>query len=198
MDHPPPPLPTDEDLARSHLRGDPDAFERLVERYATPIYRHAYRLSGLHEDAQDLAQETFVRVFQHLGRIDLGRPLKPWIYRICTNLCRNHAARKKSLLFSHLADDEDDTPQDIADTFESPESGPQEELVRTEDIQAVRTALAALPHKYRVILELCYFDQLSYEEIADALDLPLNTVRTRLRRAKQQLAKAIAPPNHFL
>ena len=98
--------PTDEALANAHLSGDTDAFAVLVERYARGLYGYARRLTGNEEDAEDITQETFVRLFDHLSRLDRTKPLKPWLFHVCTNLCRNLAKRKKTIPFSELEKDE--------------------------------------------------------------------------------------------
>jgi len=181
---------SDEDLCRHHLAGDRSAFGQLVERFSTPLYRYAYRFTRNADDAEDMVQETFIRFERNLPKLDLERPVRPWLYHVCTNLCRNLAAKKKSLLFSDL-EREDEEGEGIVATFADHAESAMEHLDRAADIQAVRAAIAILPEKYRVVLALFYFDALSYEEIAAALTLPLNTVRTHLRRAKEALAKAL-------
>jgi len=185
-------LPTDEDLCLQHLAGDERAFRLLVERYSTPLYRHAFRFTNDQHDAEDIAQETFIRLDRTLPRLDLSRPIRPWLYRVCTNLCRNLAEKKKSILFSDLErNDADESADRLTDNFPSSDDGPDLALAREDDIRIVRESLKTLPEKYRTVLALYYFDGLSYEEIAEALALPINTIRTHLRRAKDTLKTAI-------
>jgi RNA polymerase sigma-70 factor (ECF subfamily) len=181
----PSPVLSDEDAARRFLAGDADAFAVLVDRYSTPLYRYARRLTG-NDDADDLVQETFVRLYQNLPRLKLDEPLKPWLYHVCTNLCRSLARRHASIPFSALenADEEDGG---IVERLASDEEGAADRLDRSMDAQRVHAAIERLPAKYRIILTLFYFDHLSYDDIAASLDLPLNTVRTHLHRAKAEL-----------
>lgn len=192
MDNALPSLAAETELADRAARGDHEAFRLLLQRYGNPIYRYAYRLTGNHEDADDMAQETFVRVYQHLKKIDRTQPLKPWIYKICTNLCRNLAAKKRSIPFSVFENkDSDDEPSLSADSIPDDAPDPLDSLAERERAEAVRSAVEALPPKYGMVLQLHYFDDLSYEDMADALGLPLNTVRTHLSRAKAALAQQL-------
>ncbi len=93
---------SDEDLCRAHLAGDVDAFRTVVQRYATPLYRFARRFTGNAEDGEDMVQETFLRLHRHLPGLRLDLPLKPWLYHVCANVCRNLAKRKKAPTSSAL------------------------------------------------------------------------------------------------
>jgi len=182
---------TDADLATAHLAGDPAAFERLVERYAPPLIGYMRRLTGSDDDAQDISQETFVRLFKNIAKLDLSQPLKPWLFRVATNLCRNLAKRKKFILFSQLAKEEEGDSSSLLETTEDTEPTPAETLLRSTQAATIRNAIEHLPQKYQVVISLYYWNDLSYEEMANVLSLPLNTVRTHLKRAKQQLASSL-------
>lgn len=177
---------TDEDLCRRSLQGDEGSFRILVERHASSLFHFAYHFTSSAEDAEDIAQESFIRLHQNLQRLDLTRPIKHWLYHVCKNLCRSLARKKKLLAFSTLGRDEegDDTwMEHIPDE----QDGPREVLLQQDTASHVRDSLAALPQKYRVVLSLFYFESLSYEEIAVLLRIPVNTVRTHLNRAKAAL-----------
>lgn len=192
----PPSGHSDEELAHLHLAGNPEAFQSLVERYARSLYGYARRLTGNDADAEDIAQETFVRLHKNLKKLQLDRPLKPWLFRVCTNLCRNLAKRKKSLLFTQL-EDASDEQEGIAfiETIADAKPTPEARLVQSSQKQEVRSAVQRLPHKYQVVIALYYFEGLSYEEMAEALSLPVNTIRTHLKRAKEHLHSSL---KHFL
>ena len=185
---------TDEELARLHLSGDKTAFQSLVERYAKPLYGYARRLTGNSADAEDIAQETFLRFYQNLPKLALDQPFKPWLFRVCTNLCRNHAKRKKSLPFSQLAA-EDEEDASIVEQLPDAAPTPHQNAESSGEIQQVRSAIDAAPEHYQTVLKLYYWDQLSYEEIARVLSLPINTVRTHLRGAREYLQR---PLQHLL
>lgn len=184
---------TDEQLAAAHLAGQTDAFEELVRRFSGPVYRLAYRFTATPENAQDIAQETFVRVYQHLPRAHLDSPLKPWIFQICANLCRNLAKRRKSIAFSQLEHPDDDgSIPSFVESIASDERSAADHLQTEESVTDVRRALAHLSPPLRLALSLYYYENLSYEEIATILSLPINTVRTHIHRAKAQLRKKLS------
>lgn len=179
------PQRTDEQLVTLILNGRTESFQILVERYQKQVFSLAYRLCGDYDEAQDLAQEAFIRIYNELSRYDLSRPFFPWMYRVAHNVCVNQL-QKRPRDTSPL-----DEVYDLSDES-SPELRPEEALARQERIHTVREAIAALPENYRLPLVLKYLRHLSYQEIADQLELPLSTVETRLFRARNMLKKALA------
>jgi len=155
------------------LRGDTPAFSRLVERYERVLFSVALRMLGEPEDARDATQDAFVKVFQRLGDYKPEHRFFSWIYRILTNECLN-ALRARRL-------QDPDIPE-AATT-----SGALEVLELEERRRAVQAAIAALPPDYRDVLILRHFAELSYEEVADTLAIPVKTVKSRLYTARQQL-----------
>ncbi len=178
---------SDEALAGRHLKGDPRAFRELAARYTTPIYNLAWRLTRDPMEAENITQETFIRALQALPRVSLDRPLRPWFFKIAVNLCRQWAERKRPRLFSELDSENDNGVEAI------PEDAPSavEQLEDAELQEQVRIQVDLLPPADQTIIVLRYVEELSYEQIAEALSLPLNTVRTRLRRAKLKLRAAL-------
>lgn len=182
--------PSDEELVRRFVKGDRSAFETLVHRHTRLIYNLAYRFTQDTMEAENIAQETFLRTFAALPTSQIDLPFKPWLIKIAVNLCRNRARRKDSILFSeieHLADEEP-AIELIAD--EDPL--PLEQIEAEEMVEMLRQAIAVLPPAYRLAVTLRYNEGLSYTEISEALGLPLNTVRTHLFRAKLLLRSALA------
>lgn len=177
-----PVIPSDELLVRRYLRGDASAFEQLVERYTPALFNLAYRLTQDRGEAEHIVQETFIRAMGALGRVRTDLPLKPWLLHIALNLCRTLHHRRHALNFSDLSTAEG-AELDLPD--ESPL--PPDWVEQQETRQQVRRALADLSPAYRAVLTLRYNEELSYEDIARVLGLPLNTVRTHLFRAKAQL-----------
>jgi len=180
----------DEELVRRHLAGDRRAFAVLVERYAGPVFNLAYRLTHDRPEAENIAQETFLRVYQALPQSDWRRPFKPWLFTIAVNLCRDWARRRRMWTFSDLEDRAGDESGIEALPDEAPL--PADRLEEEELRQALQRAVDNLPPAYRAAVVLRYTEGLSYEQIATALDLPLNTVRTHLSRARQRLRAALA------
>jgi RNA polymerase sigma-70 factor (ECF subfamily) len=166
---------TDEELARAHLEGNRDAFRELVLRYQSRIVTLLYRYTHDQGIAEDLGQESFLRLYRALPRVDLAQPLKPYLYRIAVNAARDWARRGSSM--SVALDEDDDLPDEQSDNVD--------ERLSLED------AVMRLPMIYRETVTLHYGMGLGYGEIAQWLGISEETVRTRLRRALAQLRKLI-------
>lgn len=180
-------IPSDEMLVRRYLRGDGSAFEQLVERYTSALYNLAYRLTQDRGEAEQVVQESFMRALGALPRVRTDLPLKPWLLQITINLCRTLHKRQQPLTFSQLSDEDD---RELELTDQSPLPADWAELQETREL--VRRAMAELPAPYRAVLTLRYNEDLTYEDIAQVLQLPINTVRTHLFRAKEQLRQRLA------
>lgn len=161
--------------------GDGEAFSVLTRLYIRRVYRAAYAVIRNHSDAEDIAQETFVRAYQSIARFDEERPLFPWLYRIARNLCLNRIQR--------VSKREVDMPDD--DYFPDRAAGPEAELIAASQREQVRAAVAALPEQHSTIIELCHFQECSYREIADILDIPMGTVMSRLYHARRKLRELL-------
>lgn len=156
-------------------RGDAEAFAELVRRYQDRLYRLAMRMTGDAAAAEDLTQEAFLRAYRALPRFREGAAFAPWLYRIATNLCLNHRQRRRPL-----------------PNAEEGWSASTEEVVERREIQAaVQRALLRLPRHYRVVVVLRHLHDLSYQEIATALELPLGTIKTHLFRARSWLQREL-------
>lgn len=180
----------DEELVRLHLQGDRDAFCELVDRYTKPIYNLAYRYTGDRMEAENIAQETFLRVYQALPVSRLDLPFKPWVLRITMNLCRDWARKQRPDLFSHLAGDEEEQPP-ILEEWVDGRPLPLDRVEMQEVAEMLRRAVMELPEPYRVVITLRYTEGLSYQEIAAVQGAPVNTIRTHLFRAKALLRQAL-------
>ena len=187
---------SDEFLLTQFKQGDARAFRELVDRYTPSIYNLAHRLLHDPMEAENVAQETFLRVVVSLDRLRLDVPFKPYLFRIAVNLCRDIGRKKRSLLFTDLDAAARDADEDASETI-ADDAPPLWEQLEEEELRAqLRAAMDSLPANYRAVITLRYVEEFSYEEIAQALNLPLNTARTHLRRAKQRLRaslKKVAP-----
>jgi RNA polymerase sigma-70 factor (ECF subfamily) len=178
----PPEHPEDAVLVRKAQQGDMDAFESLVRKYQQRVYALCRRLTGAHQSADDLAQETFIKAYYALGRFDVQWPLYPWLRRIALNTGLNYLKarkRERPLLEGTLGARR--TP------FSAPADGPEERLERAEFEARFERALASLPADQRSVFVLRFHESMSYEEISRTLDLPIGTVMSRLNRARQKL-----------
>lgn len=162
--------------------GDSAAFGELVERYRDNVYRLAYRMCGNAHDADEVAQEAFVAAWRALPNFRGDAKFSTWLYRLTTNAAIDLMRREKR----HCTASEEDVPE-LADTSDAP----QQQLERTEQRRAVQNALADIGEEYRQVLLLRYMQELDYGEIADALALPVGTVKSRINRAKAALKKAL-------
>jgi len=182
--------PSDEELVRRCLAGESAAFDTLVRRYQQRIYRLAYRLTQDAEEANDLAQEVFVRVYERLHTFRQEATFQPWLYRVATNWCLNALKKRRPphlSLETGASTDGEEASLEIPDEAADPARA-----VETTALQAeVRRAMATLPPKYRMVVVLRHAEGLSYEEIAATLQLPLGTVKTHLFRAKDLLRKRL-------
>jgi RNA polymerase sigma factor (sigma-70 family) len=179
-------------LIRRCKRGDEEAFAQILERYRVPIYNLCYRMTRHPEDSRDLAQEIFIKVFSLLDRFDEEYAFSSWLFRIATNHCIDHLRRNR-LRFLSL--ERDGGFDDEEAEMQIPDSGPTPEvkLQRREAVERLEEVIADLPPHYRVITLLRHDQELSYEEIAEVLDLPLGTVKARIHRARnliQQILRA--------
>lgn len=183
---------TDEELVRRLERGDGAALRLLMERYRGPLHGYLCRLLGSAEDADDLFQDTFLRVLRHAGRFDSRRAFKPWLYAIATNLARN-AFRARSYRDAVPLDRPDEDGCALVARLAGGDQAPGEAAERAESARVVRAAVDELPEKGRAALVLFYYQGLSYEEIAEALEIPVGTVKSRIHNAMARLARALAP-----
>ncbi len=160
------------------------SWEDVVTLHSARVYRLAYRLTGNPYDAEDLTQEVFVRVFRSLSSYTPGT-FEGWLHRITTNLFLDQARRKSKIRFDALGDDaESRMPGRVL----SPDAQVADRLF-DDDVEA---ALRELPPDFRAAVVLCDIEGLSYDEIADVLDLKLGTVRSRIHRGRSMLRKALA------
>lgn len=162
--------------------GDREAFGALVEQYRDNVYRLAYRMCGNAYDADEAAQEAFVAAWRALPNFRGDAKFSTWLYRLTTNAAIDVMRREKR--HQTVGDGE---MMEVADDADSP----QETVERTEQQEAVQKALATLSEEYREVLLLRYMEELDYAEIAEVLQLPSGTVKSRINRAKAALKAAL-------
>lgn len=164
---------TDEQIAQQIQQGNSDALSALVERHYDRLLGYLYRLlNGNRDLAEDLVQETFMRVMRSIDRYTYPRPFKAWLYSIATNLARNHYDRAETRRVTG-SDDE------IA-TLTSGDPTIEDDLAHQVDVARIVETLGALPEHQREVIILRYYEECSLSDIADALNLPVGTVKSRL------------------
>ena len=181
----------DADLIRRCRTGDPRAFRELVRRYERPVFSVLMRVVRRPEDAEDLAQETFVRVYRALDRYDPERPFTAWLFTIASRLAIDHLRRKRLATVS-LSQSDRDGGEERTIEIEDPGLQPDEVTSHREEESHAQTLIDSLPEHYRIVVVLRHQQDLSYEEIAEALELPLGTVKARIHRARALLKDKLA------
>lgn len=176
----------DEELVQLCLQGDRAAFAEIVNRYEKQIFSLAYRLTNNVEDAQDLAQEVFIKLYQVLDKFDGQRNFFPWMYKVATNVCYT-ALRRKPQQNVPL-----EKVIEFAPLIPKSDSQPEEYTEKREMQQLVQKAIAQLPENYRLPIVLRYLEEMSYQQIADAMGLPLSTIETRLFRGRSLLKQRLS------
>ena len=176
---------TDEALLAAHIDGDIGAFPELMERYKNDILHFLIRFMGSRAAAEDVFQEAFLQVHISAETFDLKRRFKPWLFTIAANKGRDwHRKHSKRTMMSLSQDvGREGEGARFVDLLESDQELPDANLLETEQADQVRAAVDALPSHLREILLLSYFQQMSYTQIADSLEIPLGTVKSRLHAA---------------
>jgi RNA polymerase sigma-70 factor (ECF subfamily) len=177
-------LGSDEVIVERALTGDADAFGELVRRWEWRIFALTYGMLGREEDARDATQETFLAAFRNLRGFRGEAKVSSWLHRIAVNQCISRQRRARVRSESALEDD----PENSAASFAAPLShSPAKVAEGRQETLAVRRAINSLPIELRQVVVMKEFEELTFREIADALDLPLSTVKSRLYTALKQL-----------
>ena len=168
---------------RKAKQGDQSAFTQLMARYQERVARYIFNMVGNQEDAQDLCQETFVRVYRALGSFDTHREFAPWVYRIAHNVAIDYLRQKKAKP-AFLGSD----PEYPMEERQDPKAvDPLQKVVSQDMNRVIQSAIQALPENYRSVIVFRYVDDLSYEEIAEVLGITKANVMMRMSRARHML-----------
>jgi len=184
-------------LVQRAQAGDPAALSALVQSQQTYVYSIAMSLMHNPADAADMTQEAFVRLLRSLGTYRAETKFTTWLYRLVTNICLDGLRRRGRPVESlddtgAASDDAQTTGERLADNDRWTQ--PEQEVALRESATEVRRALAELPAPQRLALTLHYFEDMRYEDIAETMHLPLNTVKSHIRRGKERLALALSDP----
>ncbi len=183
-------------LLPRHRLGDAEAFAELVQEYRLPVYSYLLRCAVPSSDRDDLFQEIFLKVHRSASSYTSDRPLHPWIFTIVANTVRNHFRRRRvrQLIFSRfpLGGDGEDSPGPTAREPADPRPGGERRAQARQTAEFLSGQIRRLPLEQRQVLLLASVENLSGKEIAKALTIPLNTVKTRLHRARRALGRALS------
>lgn len=173
-------------LVAAAKKGNLVAFEKILFAYEKPIFSYVYRLVRQKEEAEDLTQETFIKLYQHIDAVDVDKNFRAWVYKIATNTVYDWLRKKQKRQELFIIDD----PNVQYETIDT--QTPYQDMQRVERAKDVESALEKVRPVYRAVLLLFYWQGFGYTEIAHVLSLPLNTVKTYLYRAKHALKQELA------
>ena len=166
---------------------DQQAYAALMKRYKKAVYFMILKMIRDADDAEDLTMEAFAKAFKNLERFKKDYTFSTWLFRIATNNAIDFIRKKKLKTMSLNNTLSDDSGNAVTIDIEDDDNNPQDVYIRTQRIEMVRIFVDKLPAKYRKLVQLRYFDELSYEEIAKELDKPLGTVKAQLHRSRELL-----------
>jgi len=177
----------DYDLVQRAVKGDQKSYAELMGRYRDAIYFMLLKMVNNKSDAEDLTIEAFGKAFKNLSQYSPNFAFSTWLFKIASNNCIDFLRKKRTNIVSidsaNNEDNENETPIHLKDEMPDPEEG----LIKQQKAVLMRTVVKKLKPRYRTLIELRYFKEFSYEEIADELDLPLGTVKAQLFRARELL-----------
>jgi RNA polymerase sigma-70 factor (ECF subfamily) len=185
----------DKELVARALEGDEPAFRELLERFRRPVFSLVYRMIGDREQAEDLAQESFVKAFNNLDSYNPNYRFSSWLFKIANNHAIDHLRRARLATVSihgspHAANAEREEETRIV--LESHDESPEQEMLALELGSEIEEAIAQLRSDYRTAVILRHIENRPYEEIAEIMEVPIGTVKTFLHRARAELREALA------
>lgn len=177
---------SDEQLVREYLKGDENALALLIHKHTSSIYNFVAQIIGRGQNAEDVTQESFIKMWKNLKKFDTNKKFKTWLFRIAKNTAIDYL-RKRKITIVDL-----DTDEEVGiETLVDPAVLPFESLILQEQAEVVQKAVGELPEIYRTVLNLYYQEQLSLLEIAEIFDESVDTVKSRHRRALLKLKKLL-------
>jgi RNA polymerase sigma factor (sigma-70 family) len=175
-------------LVRKALdNGDQKAYAELMQRYRDSVYFMLLKMVNNKDDADDLTIEAFGKAFKRLSQYTPNFAFSTWLFKIATNNCIDHIRKKKNNTFSIDKPFQDDEGGEMTMDLRSEQLDPEEKVMKKQKVMLMREVVEKLKPRYKMLIEMRYFEELSYEEIAEKLELPLGTVKAQLFRAREFL-----------
>ncbi len=184
----------DYDLVQLAIAGNQSAYTALHDRYRTSVFHHMLKMVNNRDDAADLTMEAFSKAFRKLASYAPHYAFSTWLFRIAINNAIDHIRKKKLHLLSIDDPIEPNSDTDYSDNIRANAPNPEEQYMHSQKVQMMRKVMGRLSQKYRLMIELRYFEELSYEEISNELEIPLGTVKAQLYRAKEMLYELLQQP----
>lgn len=179
----------DDKYVKQAIKGNQDAYKKIMDKYQKPLYFHVLKMVRNHEQVEDLVQEAFMKAFNNLNSYNTNYAFSTWLYRITTNHTIDYLRKKK--LNTTSINDPVRTRDGEMEIQISDEAETDRHIIRKERKQIIHQAINDLPKKYRKVIEMRHLEELSYQEIAEQLDLPLGTVKAHIFRAREMLYKEL-------
>lgn len=180
-------------LVKLAIAGDEKAYAELLDRYRDAIYYMLLKMVNNKSDAEDLTIEAFGKAFKNIAQYTPNYAFSTWLFKISTNNCIDFIRKKKANLVSldHTTDDQ----ENITTPLQSDTPDPEEDMIKSQRMALTRSVVEKLKPRYKTLVELRYFKEYSYEEIANELNLPLGTVKAQLFRARELLFNILKNSN---
>lgn len=168
------------------VKGKTELFSVIIDRYQSKVFSTAFHYTHDHEEARDLTQEIFIKLYNNLQKYKGKASFSTWLYRIAVNRCIDWARKKKLQTVSAICDGSEEE-LDIYDTIADSGGGPEEDLIKQENAVYLRKLVESLPEIYKTVIILYYFEDFSPQEISEIVGVPKRTIETRLFRGKNLL-----------
>lgn len=185
----------DYELVKQAVDGSQKAYADLMERYRSSIYHMMLKMVNNRDDAEDLTLEAFGKAFNKLATYAPKYAFSTWLFKIATNNCIDHIRKKRLNLLSIDDTVEPEGGQSFSNNLKASTLDPEEKFIKQQRVFLMRKLMSKLNTKYRLMIELRYFEELTYDEIAKELDIPLGTVKAQLFRAKEILYNLLQTPD---
>ncbi|MDI9434124.1 MAG: sigma-70 family RNA polymerase sigma factor [Planctomycetota bacterium] len=179
-------------LLKRYAAGDQEAFQLLMNRYRDSVYAFLRRFLSRSDLIEDVFQETFLQLFVSRDTFDVSRPLRPWLFTIAANKAKDalrRMQRSEVTQLGNMFDSDESTIDDVLNTLDHDERMPYDDLLRDERAAAIKRVISRMPAKLREIIVLAYFHKFAYAEIAQILNIPIGTVKSRLHTAVGRFAE---------
>lgn len=185
-------------IDQAMAKNDQKAFAELMKRYKKPLYHTILKMVRNVDDAEDLTIEAFAKAFRSLHKFKKDYTFSTWLFRIATNNCIDFIRKKRLETTSISASFRDDNGDEVSMDIKDVNLNPQEESIKGQKIEIMQLIITKLPPKYQTLVNMRYFRELSYEEIADELQAPLGTVKAQLHRARELLYDLVKDKKEFI
>ncbi|MCP3927795.1 MAG: sigma-70 family RNA polymerase sigma factor [Bacteroidetes bacterium] len=184
----------DYELVQKAIKGNQRAYSILMDRYRVSIFHMMLKMVNDREDANDLTLEAFGKAFNKLPSYVPRFAFSTWLFKIAINNCIDHIRKKRLIMLSIDDTIDSESENNFSSNLKAEILDPEEQVIRIQRIEMIRTLLEELSVKYRLMIELRFFEELSYEEISKELNIPLGTVKAQLFRAKEMLYNLLQKP----